>query len=87
MEGDNMINWKVRLKHKPYLVSLISLILVLANQIANLLGYDITVINEQITEISETILTILVVLGVIIDPTTKGIADSERALTYKKPKE
>lgn len=82
-----MINWKVRLKHKPYLVSLISLILLLANQIAHLFGYDITVFNEQITEISETILTILVVLGVVIDPTTKGIADSERALTYKKPKE
>lgn len=28
---------------------------------------------------------IIAILGVIVDPTTKGIGDSERALTYKKP--
>lgn len=28
---------------------------------------------------------ILAVLGVVIDPTTKGVSDSERALTYKTP--
>lgn len=29
---------------------------------------------------------ILSVLGVFIDPTTKGVGDSSQAMTYKKPK-
>lgn len=30
--------------------------------------------------------TIVAMLGVIVDPTTNGIEDSEMALTYKEPK-
>ncbi len=81
------INWKVRLKHKQFWVSLIALLLVLANQIAGIFYFDITIYNDQITAISETILSILGLLGIIIDPTTKGASDSERALKYKKPKD
>lgn len=81
------INWKVRLQKKSFWVSLIALLLVLANQIAAVFGYDITVYNDQITALSETILGILALLGIIVDPTTQGLSDSERALTYKKPGE
>ena len=81
------INWKVRLRHKQFWVSLIALLLVLANQVAEIFGYDITVYNDQITALSETILGILILLGIIVDPTTQGLSDSERALTYKKPGE
>lgn len=81
------INWKVRLRHKQFWVSLIALLLVLANQVAGIFGYDITVYNEQVTAVSETILSILALLGIIIDPTTNGISDSDRAMTYNKPKE
>lgn len=80
------INWKVRLKHKGFWVSLIALLLVLANQVAGLFGVDITIYNEQITNISETVLSILALLGIIIDPTTTGFSDSERAMNYEKPK-
>lgn len=81
------INWKARLRHKQFWVSLIALLLVLANQIAEIFGYDITIYNERITAISETVLSILALLGIIIDPTTTGISDSERALNYNKPSE
>ena len=81
------INWKVRLQKKSFWVSLIALLLVLANQVAEIFGYDITVYNDQITALSETILGILILLGIIVDPTTQGLSDSERALTYKKPGE
>ncbi|WCH50068.1 phage holin family protein [Lysinibacillus sp. OF-1] len=33
--------------------------------------------NVQITAISETVLNILGLLGIIIDPTTKGTSDSK----------
>jgi len=81
------INWKVRLQHKGFWVSLIALLLVIANQIAALFGIDITIYNEQVTALSESILAILGLLGIIIDPTTSNISDSEQALKYTKPKE
>ena len=81
------INWKVRLQHKQFWVSLIALLLVLANQIAGIFNVDITVYNEQITAISETILGILGLLGIIVDPTTQGIADSRQALGYNRPRD
>lgn len=80
------INWKVRLQHKQFWVSLIALLLVLANQIAGIFNVDITVYNDQITSISETVLSILGLLGIIVDPTTNGVSDSSQALTYVKPK-
>ncbi|MCR8852638.1 phage holin [Lysinibacillus fusiformis] len=66
------INWKVRLQHKQFWVSLIALLLVLANQIAGIFNVDITIYNAQTTAISETVLSILGLLGILIDPTTKG---------------
>ncbi|SPT99268.1 Holin [Lysinibacillus capsici] len=81
------INWKVRLQHKQFWVSLIALLLVLANQIAGIFNVDITIYNAQITAISETVLSILGLLGIIIDPTTKGASDSLQALNYDKPKD
>lgn len=80
------INWKVRLQHKQFWVSLIALLLVLANQIAGIFYVDITIYNAQITAISETVLSILGLLGIIIDPTTVGTSDSTQALEYEKPK-
>lgn len=58
----------------------------LINQIAGLFGIDFTVYNEQITSIAETILSILAMLGIIIDPTTSGLSDSGQAMTYEKPR-
>lgn len=81
------INWKVRLQHKQFWVSLIALLIVLANQVAGVFNYDITIYNEQVTAISETVLSILGLVGIIIDPTTQGASDSTQALKYKKPKE
>jgi len=81
------INWKVRLQHKQFWVSLIALLIVLANQIAGIFNVDITIYNDQVTAISETILSILALLGIIIDPTTSGVSDSTHAMDYNKPKD
>ena len=80
------INWKIRLQHKQFWVSLIALLIVLANQIAGIFHVDITIYNDQVTAMTETVLSILALLGVIIDPTTSGTSDSTQALRYDKPK-
>ena len=79
------INWKVRLKHKPFLVSLFALLLLLVQQVAAIFGVDTTIYNAQATELFNTVLSILVLIGVVIDPTTESISDSKRALTYDEP--
>ncbi|QSB09645.1 phage holin [Lysinibacillus fusiformis] len=79
------INWKVRFKNKTFLLSLWALIIVLAQQIASIWGADITIVSAQVTNVVETVLTILALIGIVHDPTTPGINDSERALKYDKP--
>lgn len=83
-----MINWKVRLKNRVFWVSMIPLVLVLIHQILALFGleFDYTFISEQLVGIAETVFVILGLLGVVTDPTTKGISDSSAALTYEEPK-
>jgi len=81
------INWKVRLKHKPFLVGAFALLLLLVQQIGALIGYDTTIYNERVTELFNTVLAFLVLIGVVVDPTTSGTSDSEQALTYHKPKD
>ena len=80
------INWKVRFKHKHFLLSLFSLIWLVAQQVASLLGFDITIYNEPLTGIFHAVLGILVLLGIVIDPTTDSMSDSKEAQEYKTPK-
>lgn len=72
------INWKVRLQRKSFWVALIGLGLLLAQQ----LGISLP---ENISDILNTLLTIAVLIGIVNDPTTKGIGDSDRALEYDRP--
>ena len=80
------INWKVRLKHKPFLAALFALLLLLVQQVATIFGIDTTIYNEQATELFNTVLAILVLIGVVVDPTTTGTSDSKQALGYNKPR-
>lgn len=75
-----MINFKLRLQNKTTLVALISAVFLMMQQF----GLHIP---SNIQEGINTLVTILVITGIITDPTTKGIADSERALNYDEPKE
>ncbi|MCO4558896.1 Phage holin [Streptococcus infantarius subsp. infantarius] len=74
------INWKLRFKNKATLIAIASTVILLAQQ----LGLKLP---ENIADVVNTLLTLLVLLGVVNDPTTAGIKDSEKALTYDKPKE
>jgi holin, phage phi LC3 family len=75
-----MINLKLRLKNKVTLAALISAVFVMLGQF----GLEIP---HNIQEGVNTLLMILVILGIVTDPTTKGVADSERALNYNEPRE
>lgn len=80
------INWKVRLLSKKFWVSIVPATLLLIQVIAVPLGYkfDISIISKQLLDIVNAAFAVMTVLGVVIDPTTSGLSDSERALKYKK---
>lgn len=81
------INWKVRFMHKPFLLAIFSLVLLLAQQVGAIFGYDLTnMMGEQLTSIFNTVLSIFVLMGVVVDPTTSGLSDSQRAQMYRKPR-
>ncbi|AZF89016.1 holin [Streptococcus phage CHPC642] len=76
--NNKMINFKLRLKNKATLVALISAVFLMLQQF----GLNIP---HNIQDGVNTFIVILVILGIVTDPTTKGIADSERALNYDEP--
>lgn len=76
------INLKARLKNKAFLVSVIALAVSLVYHVLALFGVTPSHGESEITEILGMAVNILAVLGVVIDPTTEGISDSERAMTY-----
>lgn len=83
------INWKVRAKNKAFWLALIPAVLLLAQVFAAPFGYewDFGVLNAQLAAIVNALFAVLAILGIVADPTTKGIGDSEQALSYEKPKE
>lgn len=83
------INWKVRIKNKSFWLALIPAVLLLVQVCAAPFGYDwdFGVLNAQLAAIVNALFAVLAILGIVADPTTKGMGDSEQALSYEKPKE
>ena len=79
------INWKVRLRNKTWLMSIIALVITFVYDLLAMLEIVPSVTEEWIMGIVQTALTLLTALGVLIDPTTQGVADSARAMLYVDP--
>ncbi len=83
-----MINWKVRLKNKNFWLTLIPAVLLLVQVVAAVFGYtlDFTELDGKLLAVVDALFAVLTILGIVNDPTTEGIGDSELALTYEEPK-
>lgn len=83
------INWKVRTRNKNFWLALIPAVLLLVQVCAAPFGYewDFGVLNAQLAAIVNALFAVLAILGIVADPTTAGVGDSEQALSYEKPKE
>ena len=80
------INWKVRLKSGPFWLGLVSLVLTLIYTLLNMAGIVPRFEQKQVMDIAVMLLQILAFIGVVSDPTTKGLGDSKQAMRYKEPK-
>ena len=83
-----MLNLKVRMRNKTFWITLIPAVIVMVQTLCSVCGYSIDLgdLGNKLLGLVDTAFIILGVLGVINDPTTEGIADSEQALTYEHPK-
>lgn len=82
------INWKVRVKNKLFWVAIIPAVLLLIQQICALFGVvvDVSWLSDKLIDIVGTVFVILALVGIVADPTTEGVYDSEQAMTYDAPK-
>jgi phi LC3 family holin len=77
------INWKIRFRNKTWLAAMLALVISFVYDTAAMLEIVPPVAEDWLMSLVQTILTLLTALGVVVDPTTQGITDSDRAMTYK----
>lgn len=83
-----MINWTVRFKNKTFWLAVIPAVLLLIQTVAAVFGYtlDLGELGDKLLAVVNAVFGVLVILGVVTDPTTSGVSDSAQAMTYKTPK-
>ena len=79
------LNWKVRFKNKVWLGSFLSLIVGFIYSMLALFDVFPEVTQSLVLQLLNQVLTFLGLIGVIVDPTTAGIGDSDRAMSYTEP--
>ena len=81
------INWKVRIKNKLFWLALIPAALLLVQTVCSVFGIELDFgdLQDKLLAVVNALFAVLVILGIVVDPTTEGVHDSERAMTYEEP--
>ena len=82
-----MINWKARLKNKAFWGAMIPAILLLIQAGAAVFGLtiDLSELGDKLLAFVNTLFTVLVIGGVVIDTSSPGVGDREDTLTHTEP--
>ena len=81
------VNWKVRIKNKVFWLALIPAVLLLVQTVCALFGVstEVQTLEARLLDLVNAVFAVLAILGIVADPTTAGIGDSDRAMTYEEP--
>lgn len=79
------INLRLRLKNKTTLITLLITLTAAVYKILEILGVTPKVNEKDLESLIYVVVGLLASLGIIVDPTTKGVSDSDRAMTYASP--
>ena len=79
------MNWKVRFKNKVWLTSFISFVVATVYQFLGFFEIAAPITQDMVLQIVAAALQLLSLLGIVVDPTTKGLQDSARAMSFKEP--
>lgn len=82
------VNWLVRIKNKTFWLSIIPALVLLVEVGASIFGFDMDFgdIGNKVISFVNVLFSVLVIMGIVNDPTTKGLGDSTQALAYTAPK-
>lgn len=79
------INWKVRLRNPAWVTSLLAMIVSTVYQLLAMFEIAPALTEDALMQAIAAAVQLLTLMGVLIDPTTKGLSDSARALEYERP--
>ena len=79
------VNWKVRFHNSVWLGSFLSLIVGFIYNLLKLCDVTPVITQNLVMDIISQVLMFLGLIGVVQDPTTAGLGDSNRAMTYEEP--
>lgn len=82
-----MINWKVRILNKTFWVTLVPALALLLQTFLAVFGVKLE-LGETIDKLLvfiNALFAVLMIVGIVNDPTTSGVSDSTRAMTYERP--
>ena len=79
------INWKLRFQNKVTLTAIVLAVIALVYQVLGIFGIVPAVSQDTIVQLAGAVINLLVLLGIVVDPTTEGFGDSDRAMTYEEP--
>lgn len=74
------MDWKTRIKNKAFWIALIPAVIVLIQVVGNVFGLDLsklTGLSQQLIDVVNAAFVVLSVLGIVVDPTTKGFKDNK----------
>ncbi len=82
-----MINWKVRIVNKAFWITLVPALALLLQTFLAVFNVRIELgdTTDKLLVFINALFAVLMIVGIVNDPTTSGISDSSRAMTYDEP--
>lgn len=77
------LNLKIRLKNKTFVITTLTTIIAFVYQMLAQFEIVPKITQDQTIQVLMIIVNILAGLGILVDPTTDGVRDSERVLEKK----
>lgn len=79
------MNYVVRFKNPTFLVTFAAAVVAFIYQMLGMFEVVPTISESDVVNIISIVINVLTMLGIFVDPTTKGISDSANAMTYIEP--
>lgn len=79
------INLKVRFKNPVFWLTVIPAVITFVYTVLGAFDVVPAISQDMVVNIVTALISALTTIGVLVDPTTKGVGDSARALGYDEP--
>ena len=82
-----MINWKVRILNKTFWITLVPALALLLQTFLAVFNIRLELgdTTDKLLVFINALFAVLMIIGIVNDPTTSGVSDSTRAMSYERP--